>query len=145
MHPILYRTIWIGIAFVTGWLIYMISMLLTSYDGLWSLVFQPIMAGIFSLIGIVFSLLVGLIFRFAPLDNWWRSTYLWAALGVTLGLATFVLAYPLGFTTTVQHFETGADMEIILPELAITAYLLTLFALTNWPQRLRSGSRGGES
>ena len=135
MHPKLYRLIWIGVAFIVGWIIYMVGMLLTSYDGLWSLIFQPIMAGIFSAVGIILSLIVGLIFRYPPIGTWWRSTYLWAGLCVALGLSALILAHPLGFTTIVEHFETGSEMEIIRPELAIAAYLVILFALTNWPQR----------
>ena len=141
MHPILYRLIWIGVAFATSWILYMVGMLLTSYDGLLSLIFQPIMASVFSTIGIAVSLIFGLIIRYPPIGNWWRKTYLWASLGVALGSATLILAYPLGFTTTVQHFETGSDMKIIAPGLAIAAWLLIVFALTNWPHKPRQMNR----
>lgn len=144
MHPILYRLIWIAIAFIVGWILYMVGMLLTSYDGLWSLIFQPIMAGIFSAVGIVFSLLVGLIFRYPPIGTWWRERYFWAGLCVGLGFTALLLAHPLGFTTTVQHFETRAELTIIIPELAITAWILILFALTNLPRKPRPGKSIGE-
>ena len=143
MHPKVYRLIWIGVAFATSWILYMVGMLLTSYDGLLSLIFQPIMAGIFSMVGIAVSLIVGLIFRYPPIGNWWRKSYLWAGLCVALGLTVLMLAYPLGFTITVQHFETSAELNIIIPELAITAWFLIVFALTNWPDKSRQSKNAG--
>lgn len=40
------RIISVIIAWVLGWLVYMIAMVLTVYDGILSLMFQPIMGAI---------------------------------------------------------------------------------------------------
>jgi hypothetical protein len=37
-----------GVAFAVGWVVYMIAMLMPTYDGAFSLIFQPIMAALCS-------------------------------------------------------------------------------------------------
>lgn len=140
MTPILHRVMCVALAFVCGWLVYMLGMVLTSYDGLWSLLLQPVMAALFSGVAVLLSLLIGLVFRLRPIGNWWRSTYLWAGTLFCTGTLLLVFGYPLGLKTTVRHFETGAAMEILRPEIAAPAYFAMIFALANWPRRKKSSA-----
>lgn len=75
---VLQRSIAALVAFAVGWVVYMVAMVLTVYDGCLSLVFQPFMAAICSGLFVGAALLVGLVFKLPVLGRWWRSSFLWA-------------------------------------------------------------------
>jgi hypothetical protein len=67
-------------AWILGWIVYMIAMMMTVYNGLLSLIFQPIMGALTSTIFVGEALLVGLIFRIPVIGKAWTSSRWWDAL-----------------------------------------------------------------
>lgn len=85
------RALAIFVAFVVEWIVYMIAMMMTVYDGIISMIFQPIMAVLCSGSFLALALLVGLILRIPVISRWWRSSRLWA-LTLVLG-SLFILCF----------------------------------------------------
>ena len=134
-----------AIAFVVGWVVYMIGMVLTVYDGCLSFLLQPIMAALCSSLAVAAALAGGLILRLPGLRRWWRSSVLWAAsiTGASLFLLSF--GYALGLRSTFVHPESGAEIQTLQVAVAIGAYFALLFALANWPRRRRAGQPSDRS
>jgi len=134
---VLARAITIAAALCLGWVIYMIGMLLTVYDGVLSLIFQPFMAALASGLTVGLALLAGVLLRIPILSRWWSSTALWA--GLLGGISLFVLAfgYSLGLTYVGTNPETGNKVLTLHPTAAVAGYFFLLFAVANWPVRRR--------
>ena len=60
-------------AFAVGWVVYMVGMVLTVYDGLLSLIFQPVLAALWSGFVVLLSLVVGLALRARPISRVWNA------------------------------------------------------------------------
>jgi len=125
-------------AFITGWLLYMIGMILTTYDGLLSLIFQPLIGAVVSGIVVVVALLAGLLLRVSPFRRWWHGRRLWAMIIAGLSLFVLCFGYSLGLTWVATHPETGAKIEMLHPTAAILGYFALIFAVTNWPVRRKA-------
>jgi hypothetical protein len=75
--PLIARALAVLAAFAVGWVVYMVGMVLTVYDGLLSLIFQPIMAALWSGFVVLLSLLVGLVLRVGPVSRFWNGSGRW--------------------------------------------------------------------
>ena len=69
-----FRSLAILVAFGVGWVVYMVAMVLTVYDGLLSMIFQPILAALWSGCVVSLSLLLGLVLRIPPVSRVWRAS-----------------------------------------------------------------------
>ena len=127
------RALAIAIAFGLGWIVYMIGMVLTVYDGCVSLILQPFLAALTSAVFVGAALLVGLVLRIPPLSRWWNSTWLWAVLLAAASLFLLTFGYFLGVTYLGTDPETGSQMVMLHPAAAIGGYFFALFAVANWP------------
>lgn len=127
------RAIAVVAAFFIGWIVYMIGMVLTVYDGMVSLILQPFMAALTSGACTVLVLLVGLLLRLPVVSRWWRSTRLWAVLLVGVSLFTLAFGYFIGWTQVGTNPETGEQVLTLHPVAALTGYFFLLFAVANWP------------
>lgn len=132
------RALTIALAFVVGWIVYMIAMVLTVYDGVLSLIFQPIMATLCSGFFVALALVVGLILKIPVVSRWWRATPLWA-LSLMLG-SVFVLCFGswLGITQVYTDQETGRQFTGLNVVAALSGYFTLIFAVANWPLRERN-------
>jgi hypothetical protein len=92
------RFITIVAAWILGWIVYMIAMIVTVYDGLLSLIFQPIMAGLTSTAFVGAALLVGLVFRIPVVRKAWNSSRWCATLSAAGSTLVLCLGSALGFT-----------------------------------------------
>ena len=127
------RTACIAIALALGWLVYMVGVLLTMYDGILVLFVQALMAVLFSGVTVALALAVGLVLRVPALWHVWNSSRAWAVsiLAASVGLLT--LGYPLGLRFTATHPETGAELVMLHPAAAVCGYFGLLFAVANFP------------
>jgi len=125
-------------AFGLGWIIYMIGMLLTVYDGVLSLIFQPVTGLIVSGVCVAAALVAGLVLRIPLLRRWWSATSLWA--GLVAGASLFLLAfgYSPGLTYVGTNPKTGVSIVMLHPGVALGGYFSFLFAVANWPRVRRS-------
>ena len=128
-------------AFCLGWLVYMIAMVLTVYDGLPSLILQPFMAALVSGIFVSLAVLFGLLLRIPPLWRWWRQTPLWAGLVAAASLFVLSFGYFIGLTYVGTNPETGTEVVTLHPAAVIGGYFGSIFAVTNWPTRGKRRAR----
>lgn len=105
-------------AWFVGWVVYMIATILTVYDGVLSLIFQPIMAALWSAVFVAATLLAGMVFRLRALGDIWRSRRIWAVIMISASLFTMCVGPYLGWTETVKA-EGGTPMTILHPGLAL--------------------------
>jgi hypothetical protein len=132
----LLRSAAIGAAWILGWLVYMVAMVLTAYDGLPSLILQPIVAAVSSTVFVGIALLAGLVLRIQPIRRAWTAQC--AAMLALLSLAVMCLGSKLGLTDVYTFPENGDRFTGLHPAAALSAYFLLLFSVANWPVRLRS-------
>jgi len=129
------RALAVGIAFGVGWVVYMVGMMLTVYDGFPSLVIQPFLAALFSVTVVGASLLVGLLLRVPPVSRLWHASPRAAALISVASLLVLVFGYSVGLTYVGVDPDTQEEVVVLHPAAAVGAYCSLLFSLANWPVR----------
>jgi hypothetical protein len=135
MPRLLARSLAVFLAFGVGWVTYMVGMVLTVYDGLPSLVLQPILAALWSG-GVVFlSLLVGLLLRVPPVWRAWHGSRLWATSIAGASLLLLVFGASLGLTYVGVDPETDHRIVMLHPAAALAGYFCLVFSIANWPVR----------
>ncbi len=126
-----------GAGFAVGWVIYMVAMVLTVYDGGLSLIFQPIMAGIFSGVFVVGALLVGLPLRAPKIKEVWSHAGWWTLLLSFCAIGVMIFHAQLGLQTELVDPETKEKIKTMLPVAALICYFLSLFPIVNLPSKKR--------
>lgn len=122
-------------AFLVGWLIYMVAMVLTVYDGVLSLMFQPIMAGVFSGVFVIGALLAGLPLRAPKIREVWAHAGWWPLLISFGGIGVMIFHRQLGLQTELVDPETNERVTMMLPIAALIAYVATIFPIVNLPSK----------
>lgn len=129
---IMRRAIAIFAAWCLAWLVYMVAMVLTVYDGLLSMIFQPIMAAIWATVAVVISLVLGLIFLVPPIGRAWRKAWF---LSPALAVGSVILmcfGAKWGLTETYRDPETGEQWIGLNSWVALGSYLTMVFAVANY-------------
>ncbi|WP_432798270.1 hypothetical protein [Poriferisphaera sp. WC338] len=118
----------------------MIAMAMTVYDGFASLILQPIVGAIFSVIVTVFVLIVASPLLLPKIWPLWRRIWLIPLLLVPVSWLLMILSwYP--YRITVYDDVLMTDVQSFQPELVITGYLLLLFAILYQPKIAISKSK----
>ena len=120
-----------------GWLIYMVAMVFTVYDGALSLVFQPIMAAFFSLAFVLAALVVGLPLRIPAISRVWSRVGWWAVLISAASICVLIFDSKLGLRETVLDPDTKKPIETIKPLAGVLAYFFAIFPIVNLPRKIR--------
>jgi hypothetical protein len=122
------------IALFAGLAVYMLAMVMTVYDGILSMILQPIVGAICSLLGLVAVGLLGLPLYWGPLKSWWWTRGAWVSLAI---LAASILALGMSwhpsFRVMARHPELGTQIQSFNPTLAIGGWLGLLFGLAHSP------------
>ncbi len=123
----------IAVALCVGTFYYLIAMAMTVYDGILSLIGQPIMGGLVSLVAILLLLLVGLPLRLvAPVHRWWRQRW-WLPLVLgAVGFAMMWASWLPEFRRQIYDPDLRTMADTFHPVLAIGGWLLTLFAVLHF-------------
>jgi fatty acid desaturase len=118
----------------------MIAVAMTVYDGLLSMIFQPIIGVIFSSIASFFLLLLGLPIRLNRTVNRVWKRYWWIALVLAgIGIVLMACSWLACFRKKVFVAE-GQEFESFHPALSIGGWLVMLFAVLHFfPPFLTSG------
>jgi hypothetical protein len=120
-------------ALVSGTFFYMLAVVMTVYDGILSMIFQPIMGGIFSTIAIVFLLIIGLPIRLNQKANhWWKRHWWLSILLGAIGFISMILSWIPPFQITVYDDILKQNAPGFNPMLSIGGWLLLLFALLHF-------------
>jgi hypothetical protein len=121
------------IAWAVGWVVYMIAMAMTVYDGFLSLIFQPFIAVFVSAIFVFMALIVGLVFRIPAVGRLWRASRWTAIVLIALSLSLMCFGSAMGMTQTFIHPDTGEPIVGLHSAVALSSYFFLLFAIANWP------------
>jgi hypothetical protein len=122
------------VAFVVGLSLYMIAMVLSVYDGVWSLIFQPIMGSVLTIIALIGLVVVG-----SPLLGrrswaWWARNG-WISFSLAgLGLVVFVLAWHQRMQVQVFDPQLGQMIDQPHPGLGVGGWLAVVFAVLWCPK-----------
>ena len=120
-------------AMIIGVCYYMLAVAMTIYDGILSMIFQPIMGAIFTCVAILVLLVVGLPIRlWKKLNIWWRAHW-W--LSFVIGTGAFVmmfLSWMPGLRVQVMDPELNMTVDSFHPILAIGGWMLNLFAVLHF-------------
>ena len=120
-------------ALLVGGCYYMLAVIMTVYDGLLSLIFQPIVGAILTGIVIAVLLLVGLPIRLVKsINEWWRAHW-W--IGFIIGSVAFLmmlLSWIPRFQVKVYDPELQMEVSSFHPVLAIGGWVLTIFAVLHF-------------
>jgi hypothetical protein len=120
-------------ALIIGVCYYTLVMAMTVYDGILSMIFQPIMGAIFTTIAIVIMLIAGLPIRFIRLLNtWWRQHW-WIVF--VIGAVAFGMMYASWMPQyRIKVFDPEMNMEVdsFHPALAISGWMMTIFAVLHF-------------
>ena len=118
---------------MVGWLVCMIAMGMTVYDGLGSMVFQSLIAMICSGLAMIVALLVGLVLKIPVLGKFW-STTCWPAMVLIAGsLFVLCLGTRLGWQQTYMLPEFQRQYEGLRTEAMLGGYFVLVFAIAHWP------------
>jgi hypothetical protein len=105
----------------------MLAMVMTVYDGILSMIFQPIMGAVFAGVAVALCFVLGLPVRFIrPVHEFWRRAWWLPFFLGSLGFVLMVMSWVL--RQTVHDPATQLDVETFQPALAISGYLLSVFA-----------------
>jgi hypothetical protein len=120
-------------ALVAGTFFYTVAVVMTVYDGILSMIFQPIMGGIFSTIAIVFLLIIGLPIRLnQKLNHWWSMHWWLSILLGTIGFISMILSWMPPFQITIYDDILKQNVQSFNPTLSCGGWLLLLFALLHF-------------
>ena len=129
------------LAFVLGLIMYMIAMMLTTYDGALSIALQPLMGTILCLIALAALCLLGSPLLITAVWNRWRKTW-WLPLLITvLGLAAFVISWHPALRVKLINPDTHETIESFQPALSAGGWLAAMFGIAFCPIIGFSGDR----
>ncbi len=111
----------------------MVAMVLTAYDGVLSLLFQPIMAALFSSLATSLALVAGLLLRIPFVGRLWRHRLLIPRLLIATGLFVLVFGFPFGWTSTYPASDFDEPQVVLKPELLLGGSFAIIFSIANWP------------
>jgi len=131
MGDIGFRLMSVLAAYAVGWIVYMCAMVLTCYDGVLSLIFQPIMGAVITAVTVSAAVLVGLVFRLPCIGRLWN--WRWAGVLAVGSLAMMLLGSRLGLSSTFTDPDTQDTFVGLNPTASILSYGLLIFCLANWP------------
>jgi hypothetical protein len=117
-------------ALLVGVCYYMLAMAMTVYDGIFSLIFQPIIAVILTTIGIGFVWIVGLPIRLSPrLRSWWIKHW-WVSFVIgAVAFGMMCTSWHPSFRIQVWNPDLESQEDSFHPLLGFGGWLLTIFAV----------------
>jgi hypothetical protein len=120
------------LAWGIGLFFYMIAMAMTVYDGFVSMILQPIMGTLFTIIAIVLLLIVGIPFLFKKIWLWWNKLK-WISIILFFVCVLLMILSWFPFKITVIDYETKNTVEIFQPVLALIGWLGAIFSILYCP------------
>lgn len=123
----------IGLAWTASTIAYLLVTFSVTYEGFESLIGQPLVAGFFSLVGIMIAGVLG-IPLFLPVVKRHRRRWWWIALLlVPAGDALMILSWLPGFTEEVRLPDGQGTFQSFNTGLAIGGWFMALFGLLHCP------------
>ena len=112
---------------------YMSAVAMTVYDGILSMIFQPIMGCIFSAIAVVVLLLVGLPIRVVPaLNRIWKKYWWFSLILVGIAVGMMIFSWLPEYRAKVFDPELKHEVDSFNPRLSIGGWCVLLFAVLHF-------------
>ncbi len=121
------------LAFAVGWMIYMIAMAMTVYDGILSLVFQPIVGSVATVLGLLALCIIGSPLLITGVWKHWRRLGWLVLLLSVMGVACFIASWHPSLRVKVLDPETNMMEDSFHPVLSIGGWLLAMFGVLFCP------------
>ena len=130
-------------AWFVGWVVYMIAMVLTVYDGITSLIFQPVLGAIVSALCVTGCFLIGLIFRIPTIGRVWSASRWTSIFLAAASIGMLILGSAMGLTQSFVDPETQTKVVGLRSDVAIACYFVLLFSITNFPLKNNASESHG--
>jgi hypothetical protein len=131
----------IPIAFVFGLITYMLAMVMTTYDGALSMIFQPIVGSLLTALSLFAVLIVGSPLLIPRIWTVWRKLRWLSALLILLAIIAMALSWHPSLRVKVLNPDTNTPVESFNPPLALGGWFTLLFAICFSPLIGLSGNR----
>ena len=122
------------LAFIAGLTIYMIAMAMTVYDGLLSLIFQPIVGSILTAIALAGVIVLGAPLLLESVWQRWRRVWWISVVLFAFGIASFLASWHPSLRGEERDPETGEMTETFQPAMAIGGWFAVMFSLAYCPK-----------
>ncbi len=120
-------------ALIVGVCYYMLAMAVTVYDGLLSLIFQPIVGTIITSVAIAVLLVLGLPIRFlSRLHQWWQEHWWFVFVLGTVAFGMMSASWHPQLRVQITHPDLGMPVDSFHPVLAIGGWMLTIFSVLHF-------------
>lgn len=121
------------LAWIAGWIVYMVSMAMTVYDGFPSMVLQPIMGSVLTSLGLFIVVIVGLPLIFPKVWKWWTKMWWLSIIIIVLSIVAMFLSWLPENRIMVYNPELSSETESFHPVLGLGGWFGMLFALAWTP------------
>src|SRR5690606_20692285 len=108
---------------------YMVAVAMTTYDGVLSLIFQPVVGAVITTIAIAFLTIIGLPIRCSHrLNDWWRRHWWIVFVSGASGFVMMWMSYLPPFAVVVYDAEFEQNVKTFHVALVTTGWLLSVFS-----------------
>lgn len=120
-------------ALIVGVCYYMLAMVMTVYDGLPSLIFQPILGTIITLVAIAVLLVMGLPIRLlSRLHQWWQEHWWFVFVLGTVAFGMMCTSWFPQLRIQMTDPDLGTPVDSFHPVLGLGGWMLTLFSVLHF-------------
>ncbi len=121
------------LAFLLGLVIYMISMMMTTYDGCLSLLLQPLMGALVTGLSLIVVCILGSPLLFPRVWERWRHVWGIPILLTVAGIGSFIASWHPSLREKVLNPDTHMWVDSFQPALAIGGWLAAMFGVAFCP------------
>ena len=121
------------IAWVAGWIVYMITMMMTTYDGFPSMVLQPVMGAICASLSVLIVLIAGSPLVFPKIWKWWTKMWWLSSAIFALSIIAMFLSWLPGNRIMVYNPDISSEIESFHPVLGLGGWFGMLFGIAWTP------------
>lgn len=121
------------IASVAGWIVYMIAMMMTTYDGFPSMVLQPVAGAICTSLSLLIILIAGLPLVFSRIWKWWTKMWWLSIVILVLSIFAMFLSWLPGNRELVYNPDVSSMTESFHPVFGLGGWFGMLFAIAWTP------------
>src|SRR5207253_499212 len=117
------------LAFVVGLVINMIAMAMTVYDGALSLIFQPIVGTIFTVVALAVLSIRGAPLLYKPVWQRWQHFWWISVLLFGLGLMSLAASWHPSLRVQMWDAQTSGVVDSFQPALGVGGWLAVMFSI----------------
>jgi hypothetical protein len=126
-------------AFAVGEFLYIFAMVACCYDGVVSMMFQPVLGAFYSGIAVGVSGILGFALCRSSLRARWNRR--WALAFLCTGVAVLALGSSAGLGHSYEDPETQERLVFLHPVAFLISYGISVFSVANWPRPVRVDQR----